>query len=124
MAVGDIVEPESAVGQAYRIVRRRADHDVPAHVAVDVADDPEQTRLLGPIIDGTAPAHALVERDARRQDVDVVRLVVLIREPDDLADLDGLDPRLELEPTLIHERDLRRDLRTATSPPGRRAARG
>ncbi len=42
-----------------------------------------------------------VEGEARRQDVDVVRLAVLVGEPDRLADRGHLDPRLELEPVLV-----------------------
>ncbi len=50
--------------------------------------------------------------------MDVVRLAVLVREPHRLTQLDRLHPRGELQPALIHQRDLipcsmRRGLRVA-----------
>ena len=95
---------------------RGGDDDEPAHVGVDIADQSDHPRLAGSEVPGLIRLHTLVERESRCYDVDVVSLAVLVGEPERLPHRCHLDPRLELEPMLIDQRD-----RGGT--PGRRLGR-
>ena len=86
-AVGHVVEPEAAVGPADGEVGRRADDDVTPACGCGRRRRPGARPACPPRNRPVAPAgHALVERDAGRQDVDVVRLVVVVGESDRLAE--------------------------------------
>ena len=102
-----VADEEPAVGPADAEPGGRAHQDIAAHVRVDVAREPDEPRLFRRERPELPRAHRLVERVARRKDVDVVRLGVVVAKLDRLAERDRLHARDELQPPLVHQRDVR-----------------
>jgi hypothetical protein len=82
---------------------------------MNIARQSEHARLARDEVNVPPRTHALVERDAGRENVDVMRFAIGVAEPKRLPDAHRDDARLEPQPALIHDGNLGRRSRNRLS---------
>ncbi len=84
----------------------RADNNISAHVMMNITRKLHHARVGWREIQRLSRRHRLIDRVTGRDHVHIVRFTVLVGESNGSSQRDRLHPRHELEPALIHQRQI------------------